>query len=197
MPINSAAAVKFSNERVRPGADLLARVYYRCDAARDRWDGLGGGQTAINQMEGDIRAAANAAVSLYEWCFRTEKIWFLLGGTSLIANNSEPIYDNSDRSAQDPTRPPITGQMAVRVIDRVVQFQNWLLSAAGSFEDSTRLGTAYYNTVIAASSDGPATMGVADAGSFMNRCGELRSRYEANSNQELGFLLAVAVNPNP
>lgn len=196
MPINSAAAVKFSNERVRPSADLLSRAYYRCRAARQRWDGLGGGQGAINQMSADIRAAADLAVMLYEWCFRTEKIWFLLGGTSLISNDSEPIYDNSDRTAQDPNRPPITGQQAVAVIDRVVQFQNWLLSLAGSFTDSTRVNTAYYNTVLAVSSEGPIVMSVGDAGNFMNRCSELVTRYEANSNQELGTLLAVAVNPS-
>lgn len=197
MPINSAAAVKFSNERVRPSADLLARAYYRCDAARDRWDGLGGGQTAVDQMASQIRLAADSLIALYEWSFRTEKLWFQKGGTAFIPNNSEQVWDNSDRTGQDPGRPPITGEKVVRIIDRIVQLQNWLLSAAGLFDDATRINVAYYNTVLAVSSDGASPMAVADAGNFMNRCGELRARYEANSNQELGFILAVAVNPNP
>lgn len=191
MAITDATAIRFSNEFVRVSADGLAHAYYLCDAARDRWDSLGGGQGAIDAMTSDIRQAANKLVWAYEFCWRAEKVWFLLGGTSMIPNTSETVSDGSPADG----RPAATGQKCVAVIDRVVQLQNWLLSPDGVFTNSARSGSAYYNTVLAASSYGPVTLSVSDAGNFMNRCGELRTNYEASSNTNLGTLLALAVNP--
>jgi hypothetical protein len=193
MSINNPVAIKFSNERVRASSDQLAQCYYHCDAARDRWDSLGGGSGAIAVMETDIRGAADRLVYAYEFCFRTEKLWFLLGGTSLIPNSaSSGIVDGSPADG----RPAVTGQQAVSVIDRVVQLQNWLFSPSGNFADSSRNNASWYNTVLAVSTEGSTPMTVADAGNFMTRCSEIRTRYEANNNQELGTILAYSPNPN-
>jgi hypothetical protein len=194
MPITDPAAIKFSNERVRVSADRLAQAYYKAVQVKTRWDALGGGQAAIDQMP-ELRTLAATMATLYEWCWRTEKLWFILGGTSLIPNNSEVVYDNGSATGPDPNRPQITGQNCVAVIDRVVQFQNWLLSATGSFADALRNAVSWYNTVLAASSEGPSPLTVADAGNFVTRCSELKTNYEANTNVNLGILLAVAVNP--
>src|SRR5687767_11279440 len=94
MPVTDPTAVKFSNEQARVAADLLARAYYIGDAARDRWDGLGGGQPALDVMQVDIRDAADAVLDAYLHVYLAEKIWFL-GTNIVIPNTSEAIVDGS------------------------------------------------------------------------------------------------------
>ena len=195
MAINSVQAIKFSNERIRVSADKLAQSYYLCDATRDRWNALGSGQLPL--MENDIHQTADLNKENYKWFFETEKLWFVLGGTGLIPSDSSQILDNGDRTAQDSTRSPITGQYANNIMNRVIQFQNWLLSASGDFTDSNRNAVSYYNTIIKVSSDIASAISSSDGGNFINRCNELTNRYESNSNLELGQILQVAVNPSP
>lgn len=189
--ITDPTAIKFCNEQVRIAADLLAKAYFLCDAAKDRWDSLGGGQPAIDIMEPDIRAAGSAVVAAFQKCFLAEKIWFL-GTNVVIPNTSEAIDDGSPTDS----RPAATGAKVHAVMSRVVEFQNWLFSATQSFSDAARDNAAAFNTVLQASFNGPPTMAVSDAGNLMNRAGELRTNYEASSNANLGTLLAFAVNPN-
>lgn len=192
MAITDPTAIKFCNEQVRVAADLLARAYYLCDAARDRWDSLGGGQPAIDVMQADIRKAADAVIAVYQHSFLAEKIWFL--GTNLvIPNTSEDVVDGSPGDG----RPDANGAKVHGVMDRVVQLQNWLFSATQSFSDTARNNAAAFNTVLEASAKGPPVMTVAAAGNMMNRAGELRTNYEASSGANLGTILALAVNPNP
>lgn len=191
MAITDATSVKFSNEQARVAADLCARAYYLCDGALDRWDSLGGGQPAIDVMEADIRACANAVIAAYQHCFLAEKIWFL-GVNITITNTSDEIVDGSPAD----NRPLATGAKVHGVMDRAIQFQNWLFSATQSFTDAARDNAAGFNTVLQASKDGPPTMSVSDAGNMMNRAGELRTNYEAASGVNLGVLLAFAVNPH-
>lgn len=191
MPVTDPTAIKFCNEQARVAADLCAQAYVLCDAARDRWDSLGGGQPAIDAMEQDIRDAADAVLDAYMHAFLSEKIWFL--GTNLVVpNTSETLDDNSPSDG----RPAGTGAKVHAVMDRAIQFQNWLFSGTQSFTDAARNNAAAFNTVLEASRSGPPTMSVAAAGNMMNRAGELRTNYEANSNQLLGTLLAFAVNPS-
>jgi len=192
MPITDSTAIKFANEKIRVSADKLAQCYYHCTAILERWNSLGGGQPAIDVMQNDIRNCADLLTETYQFCFLVEKFWFILGSTSMIPNDSTTLNDGSPADG----RPASTGQKCVSVIDRVVQFQNWLLSSAGSFTDTTRANISYINTVLEVSNNGPATMSVADAGNFINRCDELKTNYEANTNQNLGTILALAVNPN-
>jgi hypothetical protein len=188
--ITDPTAIKFSNEQARVAADKLAQSYALCDAARDRWDSLGGGQTAIDVMESDIRSAADSVVVAYQHCFLAEKLWFL-GTNIIIPNTSEAIGDGSPADS----RPAATGAKVHGVMDRAVQMQNWLFSATQSFTDTARNNAATFNTVIEASSNGPPTMTVAAAGNMMTRCSELRTNYEANTQANLNALLAFAVNP--
>ena len=199
MPITDVTAVKFCNEQVRVAADLLARAYYLCDAAKDQWDALGGGQPAVDVMTPQIRAAANAVVAAYQHCFLAEKIWFL-GTNSVIPNTSETIVDGSPADG----RPEATGAKVHAVMARAIEFQNWLFStnpdqvgAGEGFLDTGRDNAAAFNTVLSAGKDGPPVLTASNAGKLINRAGELRTNYEASSNVNLGTLLAFAVNPNP
>jgi hypothetical protein len=194
MAIDDADQVRFGNEVLRPSADRHARAYYLADAARDRWAGLGGGQAAIDVMERDIRAACDAILECFTADTLDELEWFLKGGTSFWPADGQAVHDNADRTAPDPDRPAYTAVMGVSVMDRAIQFLNWLRSGEGSFTDGDRDSTAYLNTVLAASTRGlPMTEAV--AGNAINRFGELCADYEANSGQKLNSLLAVAVNP--
>jgi hypothetical protein len=192
MPVTDPTAIKFCNEQARPAADLCAQAYYLCDEARDRWDSLGGGQPAIDVMQADIRAAANAVIAAYQHSFLAEKIWFL-GTNTVIPNTSEDVVDGSPADG----RPDATGAKVHAAMDRAIQLQNWLFSATQSFTDSARNNAAAFNSVLEASSKGPPTMTVAAAGNMMTRASELRTNYEASSNANLGTLLALSVNPNP
>jgi len=192
MAVTDPTAIGFSNNRGRTSADLLSQCYYRASALITRWNSLGGGQAALNVMSADIRNMGDRLMAAYEFCFRTEKIWFLLGASTLIPNTATAISDSSPGDG----RPAITGAQENAVINRVVEFQNWLFSATESFTDAARNNAAAYNTVLQASNNGPATIAVSDAGNLINRCTELTANYQANANANLGTLLAVAVNPN-
>jgi len=191
MPISSPEALKFSNERVRPAADRLARAYYLADAAKDRWNGLSG-TTAdkIVVMGADIRSACDQIYEAFLWAFTTEKVWFL-GINAQFPNTSEEVSDGSPADS----RPANTGAKVNAVLSRAVEFQNWLLSTDGSFTNGGRAGLAYLNTVLAASSYGAPTLSEADAGNAINRFGELAANYEASTNANLNSILTIAVNP--
>lgn len=193
MPITSQTDLNFSDQRVRPAADQLARAYYRAGSLISRWNALGAGQSALNVMSADIRSAASYLVDAYTFCFLTEKIWFLGVNSDFISNDTTAVSDGSPADG----RPANTTAKVNGVMNRVVEVQNWLFSATESFTDSTRNNAAAFNTVLQASNYGPATIALSDAANFINRCTELKTNYEATSSANLNTLLALAVNPNP
>lgn len=191
MPVTDPYAIKFSNERGRPAADLMAQAYYLADAAKDRWNGLSGtAAEKIAVMGADIRAACDRIYAAFLHCYTTEKAWFL-GLNLLFPNDTTAVSDGSPADG----RPANTGAKVNAVLARAVEFQNWLLSTDGVFTNSARAGLAYLNTVLAASSQGNPTLSTADAGNAINRFTELAANYEASANQNLNGLLALAVNP--
>lgn len=135
-------AIKFTNERVRRSADLLAQAYYLAVAVSDRWLSLGSGQAALDQMQADIRAGADRMMDTYTHAQFTERNWFLPGVAALFPNDSSPVFDNGNFTAQDPSRPAITGAVVTNVISRAQEFQNWLLSVAGAFNGTLQVETA-------------------------------------------------------
>lgn len=188
--ITSATAIRFSNERVRVSADRLAQAYYLADALKDQWDALGGGQTALNALAAKVRQVANKLTELYEWCWRTEKVWFAIGSSTLIPNTADAVVDGSPGDGRSAN----TGAKCNNVMSRVIEFQNWLLSSTGSFSDTARNSIDWYNTVLKAH-DSWLTLDTTIAGDLVTRCGELRTNYEASSSANLNTLLALAVNP--
>lgn len=197
MPVTDASAVKFSDQVARVSADLMAQAYYRSVAAIERWTALGGGQAALDLMVADLRACADAIKAAYLFAYSAEVYWFLGVNSAFSSNDTTPVYDNGSFTAQDTNRPLATTAKVNAVLSRVVEFQNWLLSATQSFTDSARGSRAALNTVFQCTSSGVATMAVSDAGNLINRCGELKANYEASTNANLNSLLAFAVNPNP
>lgn len=196
--ITGAAQIKFCNQRLRPADDQLAQAYNRCVACANRWTANGGNQAILNVMQSQINDAADHVFSAYAFAYKTEKLWFLYGGAAtFIANDgAQPVFDNGPGTAQDPARPAMTGLSVNQQMGCIIQFQNWLLSATQSFTDNARGSLAPLNTILQVCSDGPSPIVLADAGNFINRCNELAANYQANSNQNLGFVLGGAVNPN-
>ena len=197
MAVTDIDVVKFSNERVRTVCDRLGRAYYYCDSTKDRWDSLGGGQPALDIMQSDIKTAANAILEAYFHCIIDERIWFVGNGASgintLTPNTSESISDGSQADGRSPN----TGQKVHACMERVVEFQNWLLNnSGGQFTSSLRNGLACLNTVLVCSSYGPNIINLTNANNFLTRCEELRVNYEATSNLNLGTILALAVSTN-
>ncbi len=193
MAITDAYAVKFSDQRIRVAADQLARAYYRSVSLISRWNALGGGQPAIDVMGRDMRNAADALALLYEFCFRVEKVWFLGLNTTYASNDTTAVTDLSPADG----RPANTTAKVNGVMNRVVQFQNWLFSATESFTDSARNNATAYNTVLQGSNEGPVVLAVSDAGNLISRFTEYKTNYEASTNTNLNSVLALAVNPNP
>lgn len=141
--IVSPVASNFSDARVRPSADLMVQAYYLCLQASDRWVTLGSNQAALDQMQSDIRTAADRAIAAFDHAYWTEKAWFSPAGiAALFPNDASPLFDNGSNSAADTARPAITGANVNNVVTRCVEFQNWLLSVAGSFAPPPQVETA-------------------------------------------------------
>lgn len=191
--ITNSLAINFSNDLVRTSADRMAQSYNAAVAVLQRWVALGSNQTALDQMQDDIKNAANRIVDTFDGVYWTEKVWFS-DRSSLFPNDSSPVIDGN--GVPDPARPAITGADVNTLLTRCQQYQNWLLSATGSFTDGTRTSTSWLNTIIQVSRYGPRPIVLADAGTFINRCTELKTNYENNSNENLNTILRVAVNPN-
>ncbi len=140
--IIAAAAVKYCSEQVRPAADLLAQAYYPAIAAVDRWTTLGSGQSALDQMQTDLRNCADRIMAAYRFVYCAEKAWFGLSGLlALFPNDSSPMFDNNGTAARTDA-PALTGAGINNVITRCIEYQNWLLGPAGSFTSIPQVETA-------------------------------------------------------
>lgn len=177
-------------------ADQLPRCYYFGNLAKQMYDGAGGGSAALAVLNivAQIRKAADQWRLTYALAFEREKEWFLKGTTTLIPNTSDPIFD-AGGTAQRTGVPLATGAKVVAIMARVTEFANACLSSSFSFSDAARNSLTYYNRLLVVSDRGLTTMSVADAQNFVDATALLKANYEANSNQNLNSLLAMAVNP--
>src|SRR5580700_3101488 len=196
MPITDPYAVGFSNSQVRPAADLLAKAYNRAVAVSNRWVSLSSDGNRLALMTSDINLCANVIFAAFSAGYLAEKLWLLGVDNTFASNDSTPVYDNGNFTAQDQTRPLATCFTVNGAMARAIELQNWLQSATESFTDTARNNLTALNTILAASSAGP-TLVAASAGNLVTRCGELIANYTASSNLNLNSVLAMSVNPNP
>lgn len=201
--IVNPVAIKFANERIRPSADKLGQAYYPAVAAVDRWTTLGSGQAALDQMQTDIRSAADRILTAYNHVYWTEKNWFA-NQFSLFPNDSSPVFDNNNFTAQDPTRPPLTGAGVNNLVTRCIEFQNWMLSVAAAFapilqvETTTAVGTitgAGNATVVVTAlgmSGSPKTVSVAvaNADTAATWAGKVRTALAADTSVNTFFVVS-------
>lgn len=207
MAITDPAAIKYCNEQIRPGADRLARCYYRAKKINDKWTGLTGTNAEKwALMKSSIIDAAGVFERTFMLCFRADRLFNSGSIGSIIPNDAaELVYDNSDRTGQDASRPPLTGQDARRVKLRMEEFYNWLAHGTDADEhwdtDANAPATApiwdFYDTVGRLDSDS-AKEPTADWGRVFaaERCAEIIAEYETSHPVNLSHLLRAAVNPN-
>lgn len=193
--ITGAQALAMVDQQIRPMADQLYRAYAKALNIVNRYNALGGGQTAITTMQAEsppeLTDAANFLLSVFSQAWIVEKSWNLQGGTTLVPNTADAVGDN--------ILPQVTGAKCVNVVTQIEQFLNWLLSTAASdalaWTDTGRAGVAYYNTVMSPSQFGNPTLSLTDAENFVTRCQAIVTQYQANSNAIVNVLLAVAQHP--
>ena len=192
MAITNGSAIKFCNERARPGSDLLAQAFYHAQAFANNWTQ----NQSLALYGAQCRDTADRIADAFFESYKTVMVWGL-GVNAVITNDATQIWDNGPNTAQDPTRPPLVGSQVNTTITRMNEFQNWLQSATQSFTDALRNNAAALNSVLIVSNKyGRISLIQADAVTFATRCAELIANYSASSNANLGTVLSVAVNPN-
>ena len=184
--IVAADAVKFSNDLIRPQADRLAQLYNLAAVIDNSWTANGGGQTSVDLLRNELAQWADLCTESYEEAGSLRDFW--TAESSPIPNTSDDIIDGS---ATD-SRQTITGAEANNIVNRCIEFQNWL--ETGQF-DGLGLGAgAHRNTVYEGDFAEAAGQTTTISGNLINRMNELRTNYEASSNAVLNTVLAVAVN---
>ena len=187
--ITDATAIAYSNNSLRVGADLLAQSYNLCDATKAQWDGLGGGQSALDvaSMQTSIRTSSARLMKTLNLAFERYRLWFAAGVNSLITNSADDaIVDGSPSDG----RPAINGDDGHNIATQLRVLQGWLFN--GTFSFSLVCVWAEYDTVLQMNKP---TLVLADVQNYITRCGELKTQMEANTNAKLNQVLAVAVNP--
>jgi hypothetical protein len=198
--ITDPEAIAFSNRSVRTAADNLATLYYECDYLRDLKIADDDTPTTIALREGHIRSVADLMLQIVQNEQLKENVWFNVGSPSPMNStiNNNAAFDMADGSPED-GRPPITGSDVHAVMNRVIDLDDWLEDGAFGLGGGGVQRQAMLNTLIVVSSDGNTPLQVSQVNLFIdNRCGEIVTEYEANSNTKLTHLLTVAPNPrNP
>lgn len=199
MAITDTAAIKFSNEHIRPSADRLARAYYRLVEINDLWEAS---QETNDQkvvlFGSQISDVAGRVSQIYYSVAKSAQLYDALTMQALFPNDPlEEVWDNTDNTAQDPNRPAITGEDVRRVKNRMDEFRTWM--EKNDFDEATvnPLDYANLDSFLRIASDGAKTpttnwfLQVAKT-----RADEMRLQYETTFPQHLSHLLRAAVNPN-
>lgn len=186
--ITDANAVKFCNEHIRVGANLIAQSYYLCDAVQERFAALGSNQAALDIVASDVVNAAGRVQQAFLVSFESYRFWFASGIDSIITNTDvDQIIDGSPEDG----RPQLDGDDVHNVVTQFGEYQGWM--STGTFIFNIAGSWAWYDAVLQMQKS---TLVLADVTNFMTRCTELRTQMEATSNLKLNQLLEVAVNPS-
>ena len=205
MAITDPAAITFCNEQIRPAADKLARCYYLAQERHDHWTALSGTDAEkYALMVDECERLANQIRNTRLWTFNADRIWNSNGLVSLIPNDvAEEVWDNSDSTAQDPGRPPMTGQDVRRVKFRMEEFNNWLDRGTNADKhwvlDTNATAPVIYgylDDVYPFTKEAVKTPTDVEASTFVTgRALDIVTEYELANNQSLNQVLVCAVNP--
>jgi hypothetical protein len=196
MTITDPEALKFCNETVRSESNRIASLYLDADYLADLKASMSISDF-MAQHESRIRRTADAMIDAWNNLYSIENAWFNVGtgGTlsSKIPNTTEVVGDGAPGDG----RPEITGQDVVRMITNFQRISDWFHDASFGGGGVGSNFDAMINTMIVVSSRGTTPLVQSQVETFVdNRCGELRTEYEASSNLRLTQVLAVAPNPD-
>ena len=204
--ITDANAIKFSNEHLRTGADKLYRAYDALRGVNEQWNALTGTtDERYALLSEDISRVSNIVTHSFFNLRRTTMLWNALSMASLFPNDpAEEGWDASGGGAQDPNRPPITGQDVRRLKNRFEEFISFL--ERGTDVDSHFLSESapqtlpitndFIGQVLVLSSDGAKTPAGNDGRKFAKLLGDqLVTEYTVTNPEFVNHILRVAVNP--
>lgn len=204
MAIIDPAAIRFSNERIRPAADRLARCYYRGKALADSWSSLNGDNNAkFAVLKPTIESVATLITNTFRFCWWADRIWQSGSLVSLFPNDPlEIIWDNFDNTGPDLNRGEINSQDIRRLKNRMEEFTNWLSRGTDLdkhwVNDSSVILPIIYNYFddVARMAEEGAKEPVTNWGRIVavERCPDIVTEYETNSPNSLTHILRCAVN---
>lgn len=205
MAITDAAAIKFCNERIRPGADRLARCKFRAEELNTQWTGLGGTwQEKFDLLEPEIRNVGNLLTNTVRFLWWADQVWLGLSLQSVIPDDdTEEVWDDPDNTGQDPTRPPLDGKLVRNNKRRQEEFVNWMRRSTGvtehwitDFEVTTEtLVDEYFRDAMRLTDDSLApTAGQAKLLAD-DHCGRIVTEYETTNPAKFTQIIKAAVNP--
>lgn len=205
MAITDPIAINFSNVWLRPGADRLARVYYRSKEASVKWNAISGTNAEkLVIMQPQITNLADVIDRAVRFLQRLDRLWNAENLNSFIPNdNTEILHDNEDNSGPDPNRPTLNGQDLRRFKNRSEEFLNYM--TRGTDADKHWVNDAgatlpvindYYDDVMRLTK----FSSVADTGGQANtlisgRVEDILTEYETDNPNKLDHIVKVSVNP--
>ena len=204
--ITDANAIKFSNEHLRTGADVIYRAYSALRGINEQWNALTGTtDERYFLLAADISQASEIVTRAFFRLRRTTMLWNALSMASLFPNDAaEEVWDAPGGGSQDPNRPPITGQDVRRVKNRFEEFISFL--ERGTDVDSHFLSESapqtlpitndFIGQMLVLSSDGARTPAGNDGRKFAKLRGDqLVTEYTVTNPEFVNHILRVAVNP--
>ena len=205
MAITDPAAIKFSNEQFRPAADRLARCYYRSVELSEAWAALTGtNDEKFALLLPDIQRVATLMTNTFRFVWWADRLWQSGSMVALFPNDpAELVFDNEDGTAQDPNRPPLTGEDLRRVKNHMEAFGNWLSRGTDLDKQFETDGAAtlpvthtYFDDAARMANDG-AKVPVTNWGRLVavERCGDLVLEFGTTTPSRLTHILRAAVNP--
>lgn len=208
MAISDAEAIKFSNERIRPAADRLAKAYYKAQQTKDLWESMTGTNAEkLALIQPILEDTANRLNWTYRFCEETRLLWDALVMANLFPNdNTEEVWDNGSRTAPDQSRQAINGEDVRRINWTIEEYVNWckytpLVSTPVFLRDGQLtteiLGYDAIKDILKLASDGFGSPSGTQANNLITRCGELKTEWGTTNTNRLTWILKAGVNTNP
>jgi hypothetical protein len=207
LAITDLRAINYSNRFLRPAADKLARTYSRMKELNARWDEIGGTDAEkIVALDALIQSTRRLVIRTYRFCRDVIDYWEADRTTwdDLIPNDvNELVFDNADRTGQDPNRPLVTGRDLRRLRSRVDEFVNWLECGTPSdhhfvAQPTLAVTRNFLHDIYNSATTDVYTASEADVLKLTNsRSNELLQEYETDNPGKLGHIYAVSVVNSP
>lgn len=206
MAITDAQAIQFCDQRIRPGADRMARCKYRAEELRSEWTALGGTwQEKFDLLKPKIVHIGDLLTNTLRFLWWSDQLWLGLSLQGLFPDDPlEEVWDAPGGGAQDPTRPPLTGQIVRQNKRRQEELVNWLSRSTGATQHwitdsqvtTEPLVYEYFRDFARVGTDGSAGTTAGQAKLVADdHCGRIVTQYETTNPGNFTQILKAAVNP--
>ena len=203
MAITDTAAIKYSNEVIRPMCDRIVRVKFEAEELVAIWGALAG--TADEKLALLHRRFHRFCVHTFRTArlaAEAELLWDSLSLAPLFPNDpAEIVHDAPDGSGPDPNRPGLSGQDVRRIKNRIEEFDSYF--GAGTDLDKQWVSTPvlpitfdYLKHVVRMTDEGGRAPTGGWAGTIVNgRCADILQQYNVDAANKFEHLLRGSVSP--